>query len=193
MRHTGISSDVMFAHLGRRNVISMLEGSGIGLLAISIILIFALRSFKYGAVSLVANVLPIAVGFGIWGLLVGRIGMGMSVVAGMTLGIVVDYTVHLLSKYRLAQREQGLSTEDAIRYAFSTVGVALFVTTVILTANFGMLSFSDFRLNSDMGQLTAGIILIALVVDFFFLPPLLLLLDRKPVASPQAGQSPAQA
>lgn len=180
MRHEGISSDVIFAHLGRRNVISMLEGSGIGLLAISLVLIVALRSFKYGAASFFANVLPIAVGFGIWGLIVGRIGMGMSVVAGMTMGIVVDYTVHLLSKYRIAQREQGLSTEDAIRYAFSTVGVALFITTVILTANFGMLTFSDFRLNSDMGQLTAGIILTALVIDFFFLPPLLLLLDRKP-------------
>lgn len=184
MHHEGISSDVIFAHLGRRNVISMLEGSAIGLLAISLVLVVALRSFKYGAVSLLANVLPILVGFGLWGLLVGRIGLGMSVVAGMTMGIVVDYTVHLLSKYRLAQLEQGLSTEDAIRYAFSTVGVALFVTTVILTANFGMLSFSDFALNADMGQLTAGIIIVALFIDFFFLPPVLLLLDRKPEAAP---------
>lgn len=184
MQHPGISSDLMFAHVGKRNVISMLEGSAIGLLAISVVLILALRSFKYGAASLFANVLPIAVGFGVWGLLVGRIGMGMSVVSGMTLGIVVDYTVHLLSKYRLAQQEQGLSTEDAIRYAFSTVGVALFVTTIILTANFGMLTFSDFKLNSDMGQLTAGIIVIALIIDFFFLPPLLLLLDRKEASTP---------
>ncbi len=179
MRHDGISSDVIFAHLGRRNVISMLEGSTLGLLAISLILALALRSVKYGFISLFANVLPIVVGFGVWGLLVGRIGLGMSIVSGMTMGIVVDYTVHLLAKYRLAKREHGFTTEAAIRYAFSTVGVALFITTVILTANFGLLSFSDFALNADTGQLTAGIILIALITDFFFLPPLLLLLDRK--------------
>jgi hypothetical protein len=98
----------------------------------------------------------------------------------MTLGIVVDYTVHFLSKYLRAKREQHLSEPDAIRYAFRTVGTALFVTTLILTANFGVLALSDFRLSSDMGILTAGTIIVALLVDFFFLPPLLMFVSRKP-------------
>lgn len=176
--HQGASSDVMFAHVGKNNVISMLYGSLLGLLAISIIIAIALKSIKFGFVSLLLNLLPMVVGFGLWGLMVGRVGMGLSVVSGLTMGIVVDYTVHLLSKYQMAQQENNLNTPDAIQYAFSTVGSALVVTTIVLCVNFGLLFFSVFVLNSDLGVLTAGIILIALVIDLFFLPPLLLWLDR---------------
>jgi len=191
MFHPGTSSDIMFAHMGYSNIRSMLEGSGLALLIISLILGFALRSLKFGLISLIPNLIPAAVGFGLWGLLVGQIGLGLSAVAGMTLGIVVDYTVHFLSKYLRAKREQNLSEPDAIRYAFRTVGTALFVTTLILTANFGVLAFSDFRLSSDMGTLTAVTIIVALLVDFFFLPPLLMFVSRKPTQ--QAGNAAQEA
>ena len=58
------------------------------------------------------------------------------------------------------------------------MGSALVVTTVVLCVNFGLLAVSVFALNSELGMLTAGIILIALAIDLFLLPPLLLLLDR---------------
>lgn len=172
----GISSDIMFAHIGQSNIRSMLKGTFIALIIISVVLAFSLRSAYYGLVSLVPNLLPALVAFGVWGMSVAQIGIGLSVVFGMTLGIVVDYTVHFLSKFLRAKRENQLSTEDAIRYAFSTVGVALLVTTFILFANFGVLSISDFSMNSDMGLMTAVTIVVALLVDFFFLPPLLLFL-----------------
>jgi len=176
--HEGTSGDVMFANVGFTNIRSMLEGTVIALLIISILLGFALRSVKYGFISLLINAIPASVAFGLWGIFVGQIGLGLSVVAGMTLGIVVDYTVHFLSKYLRAQREQGLNEPDAIRYAFNTVGTALIVTTLILSANFAVLAFSNFVMNSQMGLLTASTIIIALMVDFFFLPPLLLFLTR---------------
>jgi len=96
----------------------------------------------------------------------------------MTLGIVVDDTIHFLSKYLRARREKGLGAEDAVRYAFSTVGVALWVTSVALVAGFLVLSTSAFKLNSGMGLLTAIVIALALIVDFFLLPPLLIKLDK---------------
>lgn len=172
----GASSDVMFAHIGQSNIRSMLEGTFIALILISIVLGISLRSAYYGVISLLPNLLPALVAFGIWGMTVAQIGIGLSVVFGMTLGIVVDYTVHFLSKFLRAKRENKFSTEDAIRYAFSTVGVALLVTTFILFANFSVLAISDFSMNADMGLMTAVTIVVALLVDFFFLPPLLLLL-----------------
>jgi predicted RND superfamily exporter protein len=66
-----------------------------------------------------------------------------------------------------------------VRYAFSTVGVALTVTTIVLVAGFMVLAQSNFELNASMGLLTAITIVIALVVDFLFLPPLLLLFEEK--------------
>ena len=170
------SSDIMFAHIGQRNIRSMLQGTLIALLLISVVLAISLRSTYYGLVSLLPNLLPALVAFGIWGMVDGQIGIGLSVVFGMTLGIVVDYTVHFLSKFLRAKRENKLSTEDAIRYAFSTVGVALLVTTFILFANFSILAISDFSMNADMGLMTAVTIIVALLVDFFFLPPFLLFL-----------------
>lgn len=175
----GSSSDVMFAHMSRNNATSMLTGTFSALFLISLLLIVALRSLKFGLLSLLTNIIPAAVAFGIWGMIDGEVGISLSVVAGMSLGIVVDYTVHLLSKYLRAKREQQLNTEEAIRYAFNTVGIALFVTTLVLVANFGILAFSQFALNANMGFMTAVTIISALVIDFFFLPPLLILLEGK--------------
>jgi len=173
------SPSLMFAYIGKRNIRSMLIGASVALVLISIILIFALRSLKIGLISLIPNLAPTAMGFGLWGLLYGQVGLGLSIVAGLTLGIVVDDTVHFLSKYLRARREQGLSSEDAVRYAFHTVGVALLVTTLVLIAGFMVLSQSVFKLNSDMGLLTAITIGLALIADFLFLPPLLMKTDKQ--------------
>ena len=178
MKSAGASPSVMFAHIGRRNIISMLTGTTIALILISGILVFALQSFKIGAISLIPNLAPAAMGFGLWGLLVGEVGLGLSVVAGMTLGIVVDDTVHFLSKYLRARREQQLNPEDAVRYAFSTVGTALLVTSVVLIAGFMVLSQSPFKLNADMGLLTAITIGFARLADFLYLPPLLMKVEK---------------
>ncbi|MDH5445315.1 MAG: efflux RND transporter permease subunit, partial [Gammaproteobacteria bacterium] len=124
----GTGTSIMFAHIGQRNIKNMLLGTSVALIIISFILLVAFKSFKIGAVSLIPNLIPGAMGFGLWGLLVGQVGMGLAVVAGLTLGIVVDDTVHFLSKYLRGRREKGLNPEDAVRYAFSTVGTALVFT-----------------------------------------------------------------
>ena len=179
MRVDGASSSVMFAHIGSRNIVSMLKGTTLALVVISCILIFALRSLRIGAISLLPNLVPIGMAFGLWGLFVGEVGLALSVVSGMTLGIVVDDTVHFLSKYLRARREKGMNQEDAVRYAFSTVGTALWVTSLALMVGFGILAFSHFELNAGMGLLTAITLGLALVADFLFLPPLLIAFGGK--------------
>jgi len=170
----GASSAIMFAHIGHRNIRSMLEGTTIALLLISAILLLALRSVRIGLLSIIPNLVPIGMAFGLWGMFVGQVGLALSVVAGVTIGIVVDDTVHFLSKYVRAQRERGLSPEDAIRYAFATVGTALWVTSFVLVVGFGILALSTFELNAGMGLLTAITIALALAADFLYLPPLLM-------------------
>ncbi len=179
MRIEGVSSTIMFAHIGSRNIVAMLKGTTLALVVISGILIFAFRSLRIGAISLLPNLVPIGMAFGIWGLLVGEVGLALSVVSGMTLGIVVDDTVHFLSKYLRARREKGMSSEDAVRYAFSTVGTALWVTSLVLIVGFGILAFSHFQLNAGMGLLTAITLGLALAADFLFLPPLLIAFGGK--------------
>ncbi|MFT5218027.1 MAG: putative RND superfamily exporter protein [Planctomycetota bacterium] len=179
MQNDGASPTLMFSNIGERNIKSMLLGTTIALILISIILMFALRSFKIGLISLIPNLIPAALAFGAWGLAVGQIGLALSVVTGMTLGIVVDDTVHFLSKYLRARREKNLNSEDAVRYAFNTVGLALVVTSIVLIAGFLVLTFSAFALNSNMALMTAVTIVFAIVADFLLLPPLLMALDSK--------------
>jgi predicted RND superfamily exporter protein len=173
------STVLMFSHIGQRNIKTMLVGTVIALVLISVILMLALRSLKLGALSLIPNLIPAAAGFGVWGILVGQVGLSLSVVTGMTFGIVIDYTVHFMSKYLRARREDELSPENAIRYAFKNVGQALVITTIILVIGFGVLGTSVFAFNATMGQVTAIIISIALAAVLFLLPPLLLKIEGK--------------
>ncbi len=179
----GISTALMFSHITKTNMDSMLQSGFGALVLISFILVFVFGSFKYGALSFVPNIAPIGVAFGIWGIVNGQIDMAVSVVLGMTLGIVVDDTIHLLSKYIRARKEMGKSAEDAIRYTFSTVGNAVIVTTIILVAGFSVLIQSSFGFNSNMGKLTAITIVVALVLDLMLLPALLLAFDKKSTKS----------
>lgn len=178
-RADGNGTTVMFAHIGKRNITSMIGGTTVALIMISLLLIVAFRSVKIGMVSMIPNLVPAAMGFGLWGMLVGEVGLGLSVVMGMTLGIVVDDTVHFLSKYLRARRELGLHSEEAVRYAFTTVGRALLITSVVLVAGFLILALSGFKLNAGMGLLTATVIFFALAADFLFLPPLLMKFEEK--------------
>ncbi len=168
------SPTIMFAHLGKRNINSMLIGTSVALVFISAVLIFFLGSVKYGFISLIPNLTPALAAFGIWGATVGQVGIGLSIVTGMTLGIVVDDTVHFLSKYLRARREKGLNAEDAVRYAFNSVGLALLVTSLVLVTGFMILAQSHFYLNSSMGLLTAVVIMLALIIDLTLLPALLM-------------------
>ncbi|NVD06445.1 RND family transporter [Vibrio sp. JPW-9-11-11] len=186
------SPSLMFAHIGETNMASMLSTLPITLVLISALMVFALRSLRLGMISVVPNIAPAIIGFGLWALFSGEINLGLSVVVTLTLGIVVDDSVHFLSKYQRA-RQQGQSAEEAVRYAFHTVGRALWITTVVLVAGFGVLAMSSFRLNSDLGQLSALVIFIALVVDFIFLPALLMRFDTASYTAPEPSKTPSSA
>jgi len=173
------SPNLMFSHIGERNVKTMVGGTLLALFLISLVLIIALRSLKLGLISLAPNLIPATMAFGIWGLYDGNLSIALATAVGMTLGIVVDDTVHFLSKY-----QHNNTPEEAVRYAFSSVGVALWVTTFVLVAGFMVLASSDFGMNSTMGLFTALTIAIALIVDFLFLPALLMKVEGdKPAIS----------
>jgi uncharacterized protein len=179
MHARGTGMDILFGRVTINNINSMLLGALIALVSVSVLLILALRSWWYGLLSLLPNLLPAGMAFGLWALISGEIGLAVSVVACMTLGIVVDDTVHFLSKYVRAKREHRLDTEAATRYAFRNVGVALIATSVVLVANFAVIGTSNFYPNASMGMLSAITIAMALIVDFFFFVPLLIELDRR--------------
>lgn len=171
-------AQIMFTFIAQRNVETMILGTSVAIVAIAVIMIIALRSVGLGILSIVPNALPILVAFGIWALLIGEVGLSVSTIAAISLGIVIDDTVHFLTKYARARKEKGLSTDDSVRYAFETVGVAIIVNTIILAAGFLIVTLSAFKINMEMGQLTTMTIGLALILDFLFLPALLIALAK---------------
>ena len=172
------SQGLMFAHLGQQVIESMIFGSFAALTLVTLVLIFGLKSWRYGIISLIPNAFPAAVVYGLWGLLVGEINQAAAVTFSVSLGIIVDDTVHILSKY-IHRLKQGDSPEAALHYTFTTTGTALIITSVVLTSGLIVLAQSTFGINATIGAMVAPIIVFALIVDFFFLPALLIYFDRK--------------
>ncbi len=173
---TGLT--VVFAHLSKRNIESMLRGTIVAMALISVILIGVFRSVRLGLISLVPNFIPAIMTFGLWGWLVGQVGLAASVMVAISFGIVVDDTIHFLSKY-LKFRRDGVPPADAVRSVFRTVGHALWVTTAVLSAGFLVFASSGFEVSWALGLMVTSTILFALASDFLLLPTLLMALDRR--------------
>ncbi len=169
---------VVFAHLSMRNIKSMLRGTILAMALISFILIWIFKSVRVGLLSLLPNFIPAIMSFGLWGYLVGHVGIASSVVIAVVFGIVVDDTVHFLSKY-LKARRQGLPAPEAVRSAFQMVGRALWTTTAVLSVGFLVFATSGFEVSWALGLLVTTTIVFALVADFLLLPTLLIALDRR--------------
>ena len=172
---SGIS--MVFAHLSQRNIESMLRGTIIAMSLISLILILVFRSVRMGLISLLPNFIPAAMSFGLWGYLVGRVGLASSVVTVVAFGIIVDDTIHFLTSY-LQARKEGLPAPEAVRSTFRTVGQALTTTTLVLSAGFLVFTASGFEISWALGILVTITIVIALLTDFLLLPTLLMAIDR---------------
>lgn len=173
----GTGPAVLFSHIGMRSILTGLIGGVVALVLICGLLSLVFRSARIGLISLLPNLFPAGMAFGLWGLLYGQINMALATVISMTLGIIVDDTIHFLSKYRLA-RIEGASPEEAVRRTYRTVGVAIIVTTIVLVAGFTVLTFSPFVMNWGMGLLSAITILFALFIDLILLPAFLIQFEK---------------
>ena len=174
-RATGVN--VLFANLSGVNIRSMMFATLVSVFIIAVVVGLALRSPIYGALSILLNMLPSLVGFGLWVLLYQDIGLAASVVTAMTIGLVVDDTIYFLLMYQQA-RARGLDPEGAINHVFATVGVAMLVITVSLTIGFGTLVFSGFEVNRSLGAMTALVIMSNLFIDWLMLPPVMRIIEN---------------
>jgi predicted RND superfamily exporter protein len=181
-QEAGHSINYFFAALSLNNINAMIGGTVLALVLISFIVLVALQDVRLGAISLISNVLPLLVGFGLWGFIVGEIGLASSVVAAMTFGIVVDDTIHLLLRFKRA-RMAGHQPEAAMRLAFVDVGRAIMITSLALIGGFLLLTFSGFEINASLGLFISIIVLCALVIVLTLVPALVLMMfkpDREP-------------
>ena len=149
----------------------------LALILISLLLLFILRSWKLGLLSLLPNVIPLIFGTAIMTLLGMSIDLGTSLFISVCLGIAVDDTIHFLTHYVNLARTQDIET--ALFTVFKETGPSLLLTTIILIVSFGLFAFGEFVPNIQFGVLCSIILTFALFIDLFFLPAIILKLKIK--------------
>lgn len=177
LRSQGSSQLLMFAHMGHKIMLSMIAGSAFTLVFITLFMIAALRSLRFGLLSLIPNVFPALVVYGLWAILVGHVNHAAAMTFSICLGLVVDDTIHFMSRY-LHFRREGVAANSAIEQTFASAGTAIVITSLTLICGVILLSLSHFTVNDTMSLMLAGIISAALLFDLLFLPSLLLWVDR---------------
>ncbi len=162
---------------------TMLTGTLVAFLAIATCLGLVLRSWRLGVVGLAAMLVPPAMIYGVWSWTGRPIGLAESVVAATSLGLLVDTSIHIFTRFQ-ARSLQGLDPRARIRRAFETAGPALLTGYLILIAGFAVLSLSPFRGNMHFGLLTAATLAVGLPVAVLTLP---LGLARAPITGDGNG------
>ena len=152
---------------------------------------FVFRSLRIGLISIVPNTFPLAVA-GAWLVFAGyNLEVVMVCCFTVCLGIAVDDSIHFLTRYREELQETPV-VDEAIRKAFTGVGTALIMTSLVLVAGFCTVMFSgsrDYFIFAVMGAVT---IAAALFADLIFLPPLLARFAPEAVAGSGADETTAE-
>lgn len=170
-------NSILFARLDNSITLELAKGFTLSFALITLTLIVGLRSLRYGLLSIMPNLFPATVVFGCWGLFVGELSPYILMLFSISIGIVVDDSVHILSKYISAKRE-GSSPREAVRYSLDKAGSAITITTLALAVGTFVLVLSNTFHFQNVALLLTPIIVVALALDLLFLPPLLIKFDE---------------
>lgn len=182
VRVTVAGTPRIVVRLQDRFVSSQLQSIALAFVVVAVIVALLMRSWRAGPLSLMPLVLTVLVQFGVMGFARIPLDIATSMIAGITIGVGVDYGIHLISRYR-QERQAGLGPGAALEAAMGTTGRAVLVNAVTLSAGFAVLIFSDFRAVSVLGMLLALTMVVSAVATLL---PLAASLARAADPEPQA-------
>jgi len=155
-----------------------LKSLGLAMIVIFGMMFVVFHSIQVGLVSIIPNVLPLLINFGIMGWLGIRLDSATSMISAIGIGIVVDDTIHFLHAFGESLKETG----DYTKAMYNTLvrkGRPIMLTSLILFFGFGVVAFSNFVPTSYFGLLSALIMLNALFADLIILPCILMYFKPK--------------
>ncbi len=170
-------NSILFARLDRTITEELMKGFSLSFLLITLTMLIGLRSVKYGLLSIMPNIFPATIVFGFWGLFVGELSPYILMLFSISIGLVVDDSVHIMSKY-ITDRRRGASPEAAVDYSLDKAGSAITITTLSLAVGTFILVFSNTFHFQNVALLLTPIIVVAWLLDLLFLPPLLIRFDN---------------
>ena len=184
------NNTILWARLDQAIATELMKGFSLSFILITITMLIGLRSFTYGTISILPNVAPATIVFGFWGIFIGELSPYILMLFSISIGLVVDDSVHVLSKY-ITARKRGSTPEEAVDYSLDKAGSAITITTVSLSIGVFILIFSNTFHFQNVALLLAPIIIVAWLLDLLYLPPLLIRFDNWREQRRAAALSPA--
>ena len=173
---THANNTILGARLNQIISTELFTGFSLSLVMITLTMMIALRSLRYGLLSIAPNVFPITIVFGLWGLIEGNLSPYVLMLLAVSIGLVVDDSVHVLSKYKTA-RDSGKSPGESIEESISLAGSAITITTLWMSVGIALMGFSSTTIFQNLTSIITPIIVVALFLDLLFLPSLLTRFD----------------
>ncbi len=140
--------------------------------AIFLMMFLVFRSVSVGLISIVPNLVPLLINFGIMGLFGIPLDTATSLIAAIGIGIIVDDTIHYTYGFGEALHACGGDYVKAMHESLRRKGRAIVFTSLVLACSFGILTASVFPPTFQFGLLSAMVMINALFTDLFLLPVL---------------------
>ena len=144
---------------------------------ISIIMGLLFANFRMIILSLIPNVIPLAITAGIMGYFGVPLKPSTAIIFSIAFGISVDYAIHFLAKYRQELFANHFNVKTAITNSLHETGTSMIYTSIVLFAGFVIFTASDFGGTVALGFLTSITLLISMFTNLLVLPSLLLTFD----------------
>jgi len=167
----------MYAYMAKDVTATLIYSLSLTILIVSIMMLLIFKRLKILWILLLPNLLPVILVIGVMGWLGLTIDMGVAIAGAIIIGVAVDDTIHFLVKYFDA-RKRGLSMSETFDEVLHYAGRAILFTTIVLALSFSVFAFSTFTPNQNFGVVTAIALILALIIDLFYLPALLHMADK---------------
>lgn len=149
------------------------------LIIISLMMALLFFSWKMVVISLIPNIVPLLMTMGIMGYFDVRLKPSTIIIFSIAYGIVVDFTIHYLAKYRNSLKKHNWDMKIAIPESLRDAGPSIIYTAVALFFGFIIFAFSDFGGTIALGVLTSLSLLFGMLMNLLLLPALLLSLEKR--------------
>jgi predicted RND superfamily exporter protein len=148
------------------------------LLLNSFMMIFLFASWRMMLISLLPNIIPLVITLGIMGFFHIRLKTSTIIIFSIAYGIVVDFTIHYLAKYRHSLKKNNWDMKIAIPESLNEAGPSIIYTAVALFAGFIIFGASSFGGTKALGILTSLSLVFGMLMNLLLLPSLLLSLEK---------------
>ncbi len=169
---------ILFNNIDEYILDSQISSFSLAFLLIFFMMVLVFRSLKFGALSMIPNLLPVLAAGGLMGFLGINLEFGTVMVACVVIGIGVDDTIHYIGRY-LRKRRENIGIRESIQLALTESGKPIIFTSIILFFGFFVLLFASLTLNIYFGLLVCIAVIVALLADLFYLSAIILSLPEK--------------